>query len=69
MKRYENRCCNCATPAYPCLGENCPERNVLVYYCDIDKCKAEIEEGDLFEVNGKDLCGECLRKKFKKEYE
>lgn len=46
---FENHCCDCAVPGYPCLGSACPLRNVPVHYCD--KCGAEIREGD--------LCEEC----------
>lgn len=35
MIKYENHCCDCAVPAYPCLGDSCPRVNVPVYYCDI----------------------------------
>lgn len=52
---FRNECCNCATPAYPCLGSMCPNRNVPVHKCD--ECGAVIEDafGDLeFE-----LCERC----------
>jgi phage terminase large subunit GpA-like protein len=67
VRRIENHCCDCATPAYPCRGASCPNRNVVVYYCD--RCKCEIAEDELFEVNGDDICLECLQEIFKKEYE
>lgn len=35
MVRYENHCCECAVPGYPCMGSSCPNVNVPVYYCDI----------------------------------
>ena len=34
MIKYENHCCSCAVPAYPCIGNSCPYMNVQVYYCD-----------------------------------
>lgn len=35
MIKYENHCCGCAVPAYPCIGNSCPNINVPAYYCDI----------------------------------
>lgn len=35
MIKYENHCCDCAVPGYPCIGSSCPYVNVPVYYCDI----------------------------------
>lgn len=28
MVKYEGECCGCATEAYPCLGNRCPNINV-----------------------------------------
>lgn len=64
MKRIEDQCMGCAVPGYPCLGASCPNRNVEVYYCD--RCGAEIGD-DLFEVDGEDLCEDCLKEMFRKE--
>ena len=63
MKRIENHCVGCATDNYPCLGSACSKRHVTVYYCD--KCDEEIE--DVYDVDGKDLCEECLKEMFKKD--
>ena len=63
MLKYENHCCDCAVPAYPCEGSSCPLRNVPVYYCD--KCGEELDE--VYEVDGVDLCEDCLKEMFKKE--
>lgn len=63
MTKYENHCCDCAVPGYPCLGSACPFINVPVSYCD--KCKCEID-GDVYEVDGYDLCEECLKDKYRK---
>jgi hypothetical protein len=62
MKKIENRCCDCATPGYPCLGRACPLTRVEVYYCD--KCGDELEE--IYEVDGDDLCEECLKERFRR---
>ena len=64
MRVTENRCCDCATDGYPCRGRSCPNRNVVVYYCD--HCKDEID-GDIYEVDGMHFCEECLLEKFRKE--
>jgi hypothetical protein len=63
MKRIENHCCDCAAPGYPCLGSICPNRNVEVHYCD--KCGEELEE--IYEVEGEELCEDCLKERFRKE--
>ena len=34
MIKYENHCCGCAVPGYPCIGDSCPYVDVPVYYCD-----------------------------------
>lgn len=63
MRKIENRCCDCATPGYPCRGSACPLVIVEVYYCD--ECGDELEE--IYEVDGDDLCEECLKERFRKE--
>lgn len=62
MVKYENDCCGCAVPAYPCMGSACPNRNVPHLYCD--ECEEEAEE--LYKVDGKELCIDCLKKMFEK---
>ena len=59
MVRIENHCVGCPT----CI--NCGLKQVKVYYCD--KCKDEIPE-DVYEVDGAELCEDCLKKEFKKEF-
>ena len=54
---YENQCCDCATPAYPCRGRSCPRRRVPVHICD--KCGCEIACVETHEVDGLELCDEC----------
>lgn len=67
MKKVENMCCDCAVPGYPCMGASCPNRRVEVHYCDKcdPKCTNPLEE--VFEVDGEELCEECLKEKFRKE--
>lgn len=40
MIRYENDCCDCAVPGYPCLGDSCSRRHAIHIYCDV--CGEEI---------------------------
>lgn len=58
MIKYENECCGCAVPAYPCMGSACPYRNVPHFYCD--ECKEDVEA--LYYYDGKELCLECIEK-------
>ncbi len=62
MIRIENRCCDCAVPAYPCRGDYCPLTRVAVHYCD--ECDAELFE--IYEVDGAELCEDCLKDKFRR---
>ena len=55
MLRYEDECCDCATPAYPCIGERCPRRRVPHYHCD--KCDSE---QTLYHYEGHEWCADCL---------
>lgn len=63
MIRIENHCCGCAVPGYPCMGTSCPNRRVEVHYCD--KCGDEL--GEIYDVDGEELCEECLKEKFKRD--
>lgn len=59
MVRLENDCCDCAVPGYPCRGSSCGLRSNPHYYCD--ECE---EETVLYECEDKQLCAECLLKRF-----
>ena len=63
MTRYENHCCGCAAPGYPCLGNSCSLRRVEVHYCD--RCGEELEE--IYDVDDEELCEECLKEEFRKK--
>ena len=63
MVKYENLCCDCAVPGYPCRGSSCPNRNVPIHYCD--KCNEEIEE--IYDVDGEELCEDCLKDMFRRD--
>ena len=58
MTKIENECVDCGLP---CLGDSCPYRNVVRYYCD--KCK---EEETLYHFDGDELCINCIEKNLKK---
>ena len=55
MKRIENECADCGLP---CLGDSCPNRNVVRLYCD--KCN---EEKVLYHYDSEELCGDCILKR------
>lgn len=56
MKKIENECVSCGLP---CLGNSCPNRNVIRFYCD--RCG---EEGKLYYYDSEEICKECLLKEF-----
>lgn len=53
MLKYVDDCVDCGLP---CLGSSCPNKNVPQYYCD--NCGDEIN--DVYELNGQELCADCL---------
>jgi len=59
MIEIRNECCDCAVPAYPCLGNNCPLQNQRVYICD--ECKDEVDE--LYEFESEELCIDCIKER------
>ena len=60
MLKTVNGCVDCDLP---CIGSACPYRYEVVMYCD--RCLEDVDE--LFEVDGEDLCEDCLKKEFRKE--
>ena len=58
MTVIENHCCDCAVPGYPCRGSSCPNRRVEVHYCD--RCEREIDNINISDVNGDELCDDCF---------
>ena len=60
MIAYEDECCGCAVPAYPCMGSACLNRNVSHLYCD--KCDKEVEK--LYKCDGEEICIKCLLAEF-----
>lgn len=63
MVKTENQCVGCPTEM-GCMGSACPHRNVEVVYCD--HCGDEIDRDEVYEVDGEDLCENCLKDKFRK---
>jgi len=61
MVRLEDDCVGCQLP---CLGSACPYKNVLHFYCDV--CENEVEEGELWDVDGTHMCEDCLKDNFLK---
>lgn len=62
-KRFENHCCGCATPGYPCRGSACPLTKVEVHFCD--ECGEELD--DIYDVDGEELCEYCLKEMFRRD--
>lgn len=57
MKKIENECVSCGVS--PCLGDSCPNRNVIRFYCDC--CGSEEK---LYYYGNDEICEECLLKNF-----
>ena len=61
MIKFENECVGCP-PNMGCLGGACPYRSVPHWICD--RCDAEVDDGELWNVDGEELCEECLKENF-----
>lgn len=59
MKQIENECVGCVDVGLHCLGDNCPNINVVRFYCD----ECGIEE-KLYHYDNKELCKDCLANEF-----
>lgn len=57
MRRIENECVGCP-PEMGCLGNSCPNRNVVRLQCD--ECG---EEEKLYHYDSEELCGDCILKR------
>ena len=62
MVKVESGCVDCGLP---CLGTSCRNYRVLILRCD--RCHDEVDE--LYEVDGEDLCEDCLKDEFRKDVE
>lgn len=58
-KKLVNECVDCGLP---CLGNACPHRNVVRYYCD--DCGDEVEK--LYNFDDDELCIYCIEKRLEK---
>lgn len=67
MLKIENHCCDCAVPGYPCLGDLCPLRKVRVHYCDKCDPNCEFPLVDIHDVDGQELCADCVLDKFRRK--
>lgn len=65
MIKYENHCCGCAVPGYPCMGNSCPNVNVPVCYCDTCKSNNYAE----YEIEGEHYCEKHAKEYLKETFE
>ena len=59
MRKIEDECVGCHSEL-GCLGNSCPYRNVVRFYCD--RCG---DETTLYEYDDEEICKDCLVKEFK----
>lgn len=59
MKRIESECIGCKDIGLFCMGDNCPYKIVVRFYCD--RCD---EEATLYDYYGEELCKDCILEKF-----
>lgn len=59
MKKIENECVGCKDSGLPCIGNSCPYRNVIRFYCD--RCG---NEDKLYYYDHEELCIDCLLENF-----
>lgn len=57
MRKYQNDCCDCATPGYPCNGRH---KSVLHLICD--ECGGDVDR--LYVYGGNEYCADCLLEQF-----
>ena len=65
MIKYENHCCGCAAPGYPCIGSSCPYVNVPVYYCDF----CDIDNYAVCDIENEHYCEEHAKAYLKEIFE
>ena len=56
MVRIVNDCVGCYELGLHCMP-NCNKRYTEVHYCD--RCDEEIQEEDIFVIDGEEICYEC----------
>ena len=57
MIAIENHCVGCTAFGLRCVGRSCTKRAVEVHRCD--RCGDEVDPGDLYEIDGEDICYDC----------
>ena len=65
MIKYENHCCACAVPGYPCMENSCPYVNVSVAYCD--ECSNDTYAQ--YDIDGEHYCEEHAKEYLKEVFE
>lgn len=65
MIKYENHCCDCAVPGYPCIGSSCPYVNVPVAYCD--ECNNDTYAQ--YDIEGEHYCEAHAKEYLKERFE
>lgn len=59
MVVYKDECRGCASPGYPCIGNACIYKRVPHLICD--ECGAEVDEGDLYVFDARQMCIDCIK--------
>lgn len=64
MIKKENLCVDCTALGMPCRGSACPyHKPEEVHVCD--QCGDVLD--DVYEVDGEELCEDCLKEMFRKD--
>jgi len=66
---YNDECCGCAVPGYPCRGDSCPNRHVLRYRCDNCGLDGLGEDNIRITDDGEELCEECAMELYPDQFE
>lgn len=53
---------NCVSCGLPCLGDSCPNMNVVSFTCD--ECGKEYDPDELYMYDDEMLCDKCLLNRF-----
>ena len=68
MKYEGNQCCGCSVPAYPCMGDSCPNRHVVLFKCD--NCGADdLTANDVFLYEDGEFCSVCAEEMYPDQFE
>lgn len=58
MIQYQNDCCDCSSPGFPCIGSRCELLHAPHYFCDM--CGEEVGDDELYWFEGQQLCSYCI---------